>query len=214
MSDNKQQAHTNKYEQHATLRPLRWLLRQPAAGIAIHWAVQGLLYMDVTERRFKVAIDLIMTVAIAAALSQWMDPLGALATAFLLAHTINFLFNGQLWVLLKHYGLMRIELERYQGYMASLRERVRGEASIARAAVYGSLARDAWSPTSDLDVRLIRRAGFLNGLRACWFVALERGRALLARFPLDIYVGDSDALLDRMNTAEEPIDLLAKEMCL
>jgi predicted nucleotidyltransferase len=71
--------------------------------------------------------------------------------------------------------------------------------------VYGSLTRGELRPTSDLDVRLIRRPGLVNGLRACWFVLRERTRAHLTGFPIDFLVLDSPRLLKRMRPDEPPL---------
>jgi len=72
-------------------------------------------------------------------------------------------------------------------------------------AVYGSYVRGEWKPSSDLDVRLVRRAGFVSGLRACWFLLRERTRAFWMRFPLDIYVADGFASLERLRLDEAPL---------
>jgi hypothetical protein len=82
---------------------LRRIASFAPAAVLSHWAFQSLFYMDVTERWFKLAIDLVLGVAAAYVFSLWL-PLGAaLALGFLAAHTINFLCNGHLWGVLKHY---------------------------------------------------------------------------------------------------------------
>jgi hypothetical protein len=207
MNNTERRTHTNKYAKQASLRPVQWLLHQPVVGIAIHWIFQGMLYMDVTERCFKITIDIVLTVGFAAALSSWVDLPAVLIAAWLVAHTLNFFFNAHLWVLLKHYGLMSNSFERYQGYVIAFQKRVQREMSIDRAGIYGSLSRDQWSPTSDLDVRLVRKAGCMNGIRACWFVMGERSRALFAKFPLDVYVLDNACSLAKMNADEQAIEL-------
>jgi hypothetical protein len=173
----------------------------------MHWAFQSLFYMDPTERRFKLLLDVTLAAVGAALLSHWCSWPIAWALAFLAAHTLNFLFNGHLWGVLKHYGLVSVSYEAFSSYAQGFGARAGRESSIRRMAVYGSLARQCWSPSSDLDVRLVRKPGLINGGRACWFVLRERSRALIARFPLDVYVLDDDTSLRKLSTEEEPIDI-------
>jgi predicted nucleotidyltransferase len=183
---------------------LRWLLRSPVAAVAAHWFFQGMLYMDATERWFKLALDGLLTVLAAIPLRIWFRSDMAWLAAFILAHTLNFLFNGQLWGVLKHYGLVRLSRPVFESHLCQLSRRTRNEPSIRWAGVYGSLARGGWSPTSDLDVRLVRKPGVANALRACVFVLAERSRALLHRFPLDIYVLGDPGQLAAMRGDEWP----------
>jgi len=166
---------------------------------------QGLLYADPTERWFKLALDAVLTLAFWLIFAPWLSGPTAWIAAFLCAHTINFLFNAQLWVLLKHYGLVRNSYQDFEEYIRDFGTRVNAEKSMQYVAVYGSYVRGEWKPSSDLDVRLVRRAGFVNGLRACWFLLRERTRAFWMRFPLDIYVADGFASLERLRLDEAPL---------
>ena len=189
---------------HVSQPALRWLLRSPVAGVAAHWLFQGLFYMDTTERWFKLALDFLLTALAAIPLGIWFRSHMAWPAAFLLAHTLNFLFNGQIWGVLKHYGIGRLSHAEFESYLCQLSQRTGNEPSILWAGVYGGLARGNWSPTSDLDARLVRRPGMINALRACLFVLAERSRALIRKFPLDIYVLDGPGKLSAMRDDEWP----------
>jgi hypothetical protein len=177
---------------------LRNLLRSPVAAVAAHWLFQGMLYMDATERWFKVALDIVATALLARPLLLHFRSSPVWVVSCLVAHTLNFLFNGHLWGVLKHYGIGQANRASFESYLAQLARRTGSEPSILWAGVYGSLVRDKWTPTSDLDIRLVRKAGVTNALRACIFVLGERSRALIHRFPLDIYVLDSPEKLSTM----------------
>jgi hypothetical protein len=190
-------------------RLLRPLLRSPLLALAVHWIFQGMLYMDRTERLFKLGLDLLWTAALAPALFlgaglrlQWALPL-----AFGLAHTLNLLLNGQIWVVLKHFGLVRHTREEFEEVMDELAARVTAEPSIAYAAVYGSLARGKWDETSDLDVRLVRVPGWRAAWRVCWFAMRERTRAFWLRFPLDLFILDDHASLAKLSEKHTPLVL-------
>jgi predicted nucleotidyltransferase len=189
---------------HVSHPALRRALRSPATAVMAHWIFQGTLYMSTTERRFKLALDALLTILAAIPLSTWLRWEMAWLAAFLQAHTLNFLFNGHLWGVLKHYGAVRLRRSEYQTYLCLLSSRIGAEPSIQWAGVYGSLVRGDWSPTSDLDVRLVRKPGAANAMRACLFVLSERSRALVAKFPLDIYLLDDPGQLDAMRADESP----------
>lgn len=194
----------------------RWLsalLSRPPVALAVHWLFQGLLAMDTTERVFKLGLDALLWAAFGRILRSIFGlPLGwALALGGFLAHTVNFAFNGQIFGVLKHYGSVRRSRAAFDAEVAALRDRIAGEPSIVYAAAYGSLARGEWSPTSDLDVRLVRAPGAANALRACWFGLTERTRATYRRFPLDLLVLDDCAALDSMMERKTPVVLLERQ---
>jgi len=186
----------------------QWVVRRPALAVGVHWMFQSLLYMDTTERWFKIGIDIFLTILGGGILWLWIPGWYMWLAAFLLAHTINFLFNGQLWGVLKHYGLIVCEHEKFEQYVNGFAERARREPSIHQVLVIGSLSRQEWRTESDFDARIVRYPGFVNGIRACWFLVAERTRALVAIFPIDVYVLDSSDSLGRLRADEIAKDLL------
>lgn len=187
---------------------MRWFLRSPLGALISHWFFQSLFYMDPTERWFKLTLDLVLTLASLVLLTLWLPWQVALLIAFIFAHTLNFLFNGHLWGVLKHYSLINQDSESFNQYVQALKLRASSEPSIKNLFIFGSLSRQEWSPHSDFDARIIRYPGFLNGARACWFLLKERTRALFTKFPLDIYILDSPRSLDRLHPDETALDLL------
>jgi len=139
----------------------------------------------------KLALDLALAVLFRLLLGGTLPAAAAWMVALVIAHTVNLLLNAHLWGVLKHYGLVRHTWETYTRYVDAFLGRAEREPAIDSLWICGSLSRDAWSPASDLDVRLLRCPGMANGVRACWFLLRERTRALWCRFPLDAYVVDS-----------------------
>lgn len=195
----------NKYAANLPWKRLTWLMDFVICGLVIHWIFQGILYMDRSEKLFKVLLDFLLTVGIGFLLISWFPWIFAIPFAFLIAHTLNFLFNGQLWVLMKIYGRVDQNYSEFATYFMELSRRIKAEKSVGFAAVYGSQVRGEWKPTSDLDVRLVRKAGIFNAFRSCIFVTMERTRALFHKFPLDIYILDSFTPLMRMRGDEIPL---------
>jgi hypothetical protein len=160
--------------------------------------------MDRSERLFKLAFDLGIAFPGALLLSSWLPPRPAWISALLTAHTLNFLFNGHLWGVLKHYCVISNSYAGYLAYVSGFLQRAAREDSIQYTVVCGSLSRQTWSPAADLDARLIRRPGLKNGLRVAWFLLRERSAALFARFPLDVYMLDNELSLHKL-AADEPL---------
>jgi len=190
-------------------RPLRFLYGYPLVAVISHWIFQSLFYMEATERWFKLSLDLILMGLAGFLLNLWLPWQPALIFGFLTAHTLNFLFNGHLWGVLKNYGYVRIAYEDYTRYVSALAWRANQVAAIERIVIVGSLARQEWTPQSDLDARILCKRGAFNNLRVCLFLVKERTRALLQRFPLDLYALDHQSALNlapgeifevRMNT--------------
>ena len=77
--------------------------------------------------------------------------------------------------------------------------------------MFGSLSREHFSSSSDLDVRVISKEGFFNCYISCFWVFLERFRALLNKYPLDVYVVTKRKGLEKLRTDEIPIVLFDKE---
>lgn len=186
---------------------LRPALRHKLGALIIHWVFQGMLYMDSTERWFKLGLDFVLLLIFSLVLNLWFPRIWAVGLGVLAAHTVNFFFNGQIWVVLKHFGKVQHTWLEFNQEVEWLRARVTQEPYIVYAAAYGSLARGEWSPTSDLDVRLVRAPGLLSAWRVCGFAARARAQAFWKKFPLDVFVLDGYASLNKMSEKNFPVVL-------
>jgi hypothetical protein len=202
----------SQYGRLQSILPYRIVSSLPFA-LLTHWVFQSMLYVDPTERWFKISIDITLTTVFTIIFNAIINQLGlAFLLAFLISHTINFLCNGQLWCVLKNFGISRIEYLNFVNHVNNIASRARREPSLAHMYIYGSITLKNWTQESDFDARIIRKPGFLNGLRACWFLLKERTRALLLCFPIDIYVLDNFKSLQKMNPREKGIDLLEENL--
>lgn len=183
---------------------LRPLMGSVLVALAIHWFFQCLLAMDHTERAFKLLADAILTVIFYLLLRLMLPDVAALCLAWLSAHTLNFIFNSQIYSVLKSFGYVKHSMGEFTAYIRSFTGRAQRQPGIRWAAIYGSLARGELAAASDLDIRVIRAPGLRNAARACLFTMAERTRALLARFPLDILLLDSPRLLQQLRPDEPP----------
>ncbi|HHV34610.1 MAG TPA: hypothetical protein GXX59_03410 [Syntrophomonadaceae bacterium] len=168
--------------------------------MASSWIFQGVLYMDKTEKAFKVVTELILFTFPLILLLGVLPVIYATILSLIICHTMNWILNGQIFVVLKNLKMVSNPPECFRKYINVLARRIEQKNYILAAAAYGSLSKQQLEDSSDLDVRIIRKSGFLNGVKACAFVATERSRALIKRFPLDIYV------LDDVHKIEQQID--------
>jgi len=195
---------SNYYYKASKSKLLRPILSNVFVALGIHWFFQSILAMDRTERFFKIAMDAFLTILFSLILTQRYSFILSISLGWILAHTINFLSNGHIFAVLKCFGLIKHQKDVMEKYLISMRFRIQAEPSLRWAAVYGSLSRGEMKETSDLDVRVIRNPGIINGLRACYFVMSERTRAHLKQFPLDILLLDGPRLLSSIRHDEPP----------
>lgn len=190
------------------------LLLRKLIVIASSWTFQSILHMDSTERNFKILLDVLLGAALFYVLfaTQNVGLEVAFISSAIISHTVNYLTNGHFYVALKNIGHSNVEQKRFASYIERIGSRASRKQSISSAAIFGRLSRGSLTSSSDLDIRMIRRNGFLNGVKACLFVVTERTRALLNRFPLDIYVVDNcEWLKKKVRKDELPVILVDKD---
>lgn len=161
--------------------------------IARYWLFQGMRYMNWVERGHRLILESLLGVVCwlgtASIAAGWWRGL----LSVVLAHTATVILNGHLFALFKHdlywFGFYRDPGE-FQKYVDSIQARLRlsSGSALLRAEIYGSLTRGEFRDTSDLDLRLTASPGLWNAVRVAHLVFLERLRALLNGFPLDIYM--------------------------
>lgn len=171
--------------------------------IISHWVFQGMLYMDTTERMFKLLFDISLSVVGTYLISQSLSLFHSILLSLLIAHTLNWIFNSNLMALFRSFGLVSMSRQDLELYLRRIKQKAQKEDFIICLGIYGSLARGEFKETSDLDIRVIRKPGVITGIRACIFVMKERTWATLNRFPLDIYVLDSSRSLDKKIRKDE-----------
>lgn len=168
--------------------------------------------MNWVERLHRFVLEALLLLLFAYALGFAGSGVWAWITAFAIVHTLSGVFNGHPFAVLVHdAGVQSVRFyrdrNRFLGYVKEMQTRLeRGNPRyLAEALVFGSIVRGVFRPTSDLDVRYIPTPGFWNALRTAHLVFLERLRAALNGFPLDIYMFmNARETTVKMNVSEEP----------
>lgn len=177
---------------------MRRLMRTCTFVLAVNWLAQGMRGMDRKELAFRLLAEGL----VAAILSLALSGLGAVAVlpAALIAHSLNFTFNGQFWVCARYCPSYRGDAERLRRFLGDIGPELRR--SVDAAVVIGSTGEGALGPRSDLDLRLVFPPGARAWLAVNLLLLRLRTRAFLAGIPLDAYAYDTVESLARFDPAE------------
>jgi len=159
-------------------------------GILIrNWLFQGFIYMENCERLLKLLLSLLLTIIFYIPLHIFLNLNFTLTffISFFTSHTINWLFNGHFFVLMRYFGY-KTSVEYLYNYLKRLEEIYRNNKYIDSIAIFGSISRGNLKTTSDIDVRFIPYDGLVNILFTLLIAIKERIFAFMHKIPLDLYV--------------------------
>lgn len=176
---------------------LHELLRYGFVILLSAWFFQGILYMCLREKIMKTLLEIIFIALFTFVMPLWI--------AFLLVHTLNFMFNGQFIAVLTHMGFFTQKPEKFISYTRKFQKRISETKYIEKAIVYGSLSDGNYKHTSDLDIRIVPVNDRTSKWKACLWAVKERSIAFLNGFPLDMYVFSLDHSIQVMKTKYAPI---------
>ena len=179
--------------------------------LAANWCLQGMRGMDGKELAFRLGLEAVLATLVAGAL---LEPLGlpaAAALGLLLAHSLNFTLNGQLWVCARYCRRYRGDGQALDAFLGETASALRRLPWLREAACIGSLGRTGAGPRSDLDLRLIFPPGPVAWLRVNLLLLRLRSLALVRRIPLDLYAYAGPERLRRFDQREPLLVLLDRD---
>lgn len=180
------------------------ILKARVAVIASNWVFQGMRYMNVYEITLKLSLDALLLLIALNYLVDVMLTVPALVTALVIAHTINWIINGHLFVLMRYVTPVAKTEKQFEYFIEKMKAAALKWKSIDAVAIYGSYCRGTLHKYSDLDVRVITHPGVLNAIKGAVFCFFQRAVAFVSIFPLDVYCSDSMDYLDRLRDDERP----------
>lgn len=192
------------------------ILSSPLPVLLRYWLAQGVLYMNWVERLHRLFLEVLFIGVCAEVFSMAGSGAWVWIAAFVAGHTLSGVLNGHPFAVLVHdAGVHSVcyyrDRDRFLGYVEEMRTRLERDRPdyLAGALVFGSIVRGVFRETSDLDVRYLPAPGIWNALRTAHRVFLERLRATLKGFPMDIYMfRDAKETAAKMNvTDESPVAL-------
>lgn len=183
---------------------------QSRIGVVLsNWVFQGMRQMNAYEIGLKIAIDVVVGLMLTYFLVKaTVPPFVATPIGALVAHTINWIANGHIFVLLRYVRPVRKAPSEFERYVSALSVRSAQWSAADGVAIFGSYCRDELHEYSDLDVRIIVSAGILPGCTGALYCLLERIMALGLAFPLDIYCCVGNRGLEKLRDDERPVILL------
>ncbi|MBA7544634.1 hypothetical protein ES705_36995 [subsurface metagenome] len=167
---------------------LRWIL------LFSNWLFQGIIHADKTEKIYKIHFTLTFSVGFYFLLKYAFNipVVWAVLFGFILGHTFNWFANGSFYAILVHRLLIsKLNKERLFIYLDKLINRLEEKNFILYCASFGSICRGALKDSSDIDVSLVRKPGFINSFKALYFIFNEKKLADLYGIPLEIFLSDS-----------------------
>lgn len=184
------------------------LLKLRVAVIASNWVFQAMRYMNIYEVSLKLFLDIIFTLMF---MSIFMDGMSfgvALTLSVVSAHTLNWVFNGHIFVLMRYVAPIPKTEKHFDDFIALMKKSALKWQSIDGIAIYGSYCRGELHKYSDLDVRVLTHPGKLNAIYGSIFCLYLRFIAFFHTFPLDIYCTISMDFLDQLRDDEDPFILI------
>ena len=172
--------------------------------ILSNWAMQGMLYMNSVEIAFKLILNGLLAFALHALFFEHVSVTSVGITIFL-SHTINWIINCQPVALLMHIDIGASTPEEFISYIEGLEKRIKGKSFAVGVAAYGSLSLGNYKPTSDIDIRLMFKPDPVSRWRAALYCFIERVRAFIFWFPLDLYAFSMEEIDEKMSPKEPPI---------
>ena len=184
--------------------------------LAVNWLFQGMRGMEPKELGFR-----LLLLALLSGLAAWplasllgMPPLTALALGLAIGHSLNFLLNGQLWVVLRYCPGYRREPRQLARAIGALLDDVAGRRWLGEAVLLGSTVTRLQTPGSraDIDLRLIFPPGLAGWLQTNLYLLRLRAAAACHGLPLDVYAYDHPAVLRRFDQREPMGIILDREL--
>lgn len=175
--------------------------------LAINWCLQGTRGMQAKELSFRLLLEAALATAAAGALAGGgMAAPVAVVLGLALAHSFNFLANGQLWVCARYGRAWHRDPAALDAFLAGTADRLRRLPWLAEALCIGSQGpgQGTRGSRSDIDLRLVFPPGPGGWLRVNLLLLELRARALVAVIPLDLYAYDDLEAFGRFRP-DEPL---------
>ena len=163
--------------------------------------VQGIRYMSIGEKIYKISITIILTFCI----NPFIDNI---YLSLLFSHFLNYIFNGQFYVLYRYLSSKRtMSYQDLENFILLIKKLI-NIFSPKDVLIIGSFSRGKMSKNSDLDIRLFHSGNFFQSLKAYLMATILRTCGLFMRFPIDIFCFSEISFLKKIDPSEIPVNFL------
>ena len=169
------------------------------------WILQGVHATNWREVVIRYAIDAVLTVGMVLLGVHWLF-------ALIIAHSINFTLNGQLFAMFTHMGATGVKADKFLRCTTTMKNKIEKHRFINASIAYGSLSRGCYKRTSGIDIRLntAKNGWWKTAFYAVWL----RTWAFCVGYPLDMYCYDPEVVIKKMRTDELPIMVNERNECM
>ena len=187
-----------KHRNHAAISKI---LNLRLAVLLSNIIFQGIRYMSLGEKIYKIAITLLFALLINIFLQNVM-------LSIVTGHFLNYIFNGQYYVVFRYLSSKRTMSKKDLEEFIILIERLSNVFTPKDVLVIGSFCRGKMSPTSDLDIRLYHDSGFVSSIKSYLMASTLRFYGLKLKFPIDIFCFSNLIFLDKISKKEIPVNFM------
>lgn len=180
-------------------------------NLPVGWVLQIIHSTDTTERWVRICLEMLLIALLWGGLDYFMvfeARFANLFSAIVIVHSLSWYFVGNFWVYMldSFLWVKNPGMEEVVKYVEFVRRVFLRAGSVDAILIYGSMCRRMFHGRSDLDLRVVRSPGMINGIWAVLVGILVRIPASLRRIPVDLQVVDSMRFLDKqMREEEHPI---------
>jgi len=162
---------------------------------------QGILYMSTGEKIYKLSITFILSIIFYYIFNN-------LTISILSAHLLNYIINGQFYVVYRYFdpnaNMKEGDLLKYISFI----ERNIIIFKPLDVLIIGGVARGTVKSTSDLDIRIYHNNKMLDSIKAYVMATVFRFYGLVTRFPIDVFCFSNLKFLEKIRKDEIPVNFM------
>ena len=171
------------------------------------WIVQGFLDLSVEEKIYKIIFDIIGVSIVFYFTNLFFFQI----VGIFLVHSVNWITNDHFMDNLCHLNILKTNNDKMFNDLILLKSIVNNNNRIVFVGVYGRIARgEKIHSGSDIDIRIIRKKGFINAIYFAFFGHFLRFYSLLKLIPIDLNIWNDISQLNKMRQDENPLILKIK----
>jgi len=168
---------------------------------------QGIRYMSLGEKIYKIFMTLIFTLILNTLLNNVL-------VSLIFAHLLNYIINGQFYVVFRYLSNSRtMSRDDLNKYILIIEKYINLFKPLDILGT-GSFCRGKMGKSSDLDMRIYHKNDFLSSLKAYIMATVLRSIGLYTKFPIDVYCFSDLDFLDKLDKIEIPVNFLENELFL
>ena len=160
---------------------------------------QGILYMTWPERAYKAMIDICLFLIFINFFN--------FVHSLIFAHAINYVLNGQFFVLTRYLFNSALMTEKKIILTMSLADKLKGFFDIKDILITGSGCRNCMTKNSDLDLRVFHSCKPISTLKALIYANILRAYGTFIGCAVDIYCFSNPSFIEKLDKKEKPISI-------